>query len=205
LSLYTEIKRRRVFRVGAVYAATAFVVLQAADITLPRLGVPEWAMSLIVVLLGLGFPVALVLAWALELTAGGVRVTRGATADTGDGGAPALLGGRTIAVVALLLAVGVGLGAGLFLAPRTGAEPGDARMADAGPAAATDRSVAVLPFADFSPGGGQEWFSDGLAEEIVSAAAGVAARRDVCLSTIVTIPPERCPELWCTPDVPFGG
>lgn len=50
-----------------VYAATAFVVLQAADIMLPRLGIPDWAMSLIVVLVVLGFPVALVLTWALEL------------------------------------------------------------------------------------------------------------------------------------------
>jgi TolB-like protein len=171
VSLYTEFKRRKVFRVAAVYAATAFVVLQAADLTLPRLGVPEWAMSLIVVLLALSFPVAIVLAWALELTPDGVRVTRGATAETGDQPPPALLGGRTIGVVALLLALGIGLGAGLFLAPRTAAEPGDAGRADAAPDAAPDRSVAVLPFADFSPDGGQQWFADGLAEEILNALA----------------------------------
>jgi TolB-like protein len=175
MSLLDEIKRRKVFRVAAVYAATAFVVLQAADLALPRLGVPEWAMSLIVVLLALGFPVALVLAWALELTPDGVRVTRGAPAE-GDGGSTALLGGRTIAVVALLLAVGAGLGAGLILAPRTTVEPGNVMGPGATPdgaasAAAPDRSVAVLPFADFSPDGDQEWFSDGLAEEILNALA----------------------------------
>jgi TolB-like protein len=176
MSLFEEIKRRKVFRVAAVYAATAFVVLQAADLALPRLGVPEWAMSLIVVLLALGFPVALVLAWALELTPDGVRVTRNATAGSENPAPPALLGGRTIAVVALLLAVGVGLGAGLLLAPRTTVEPGNVIGPGATPdgaasAAAPDRSVAVLPFADFSPDGDQEWFSDGLAEEILNALA----------------------------------
>jgi TolB-like protein len=171
MSLFAELKRRKVFRVAVVYAATAFVILQAADIMLPRLAVPEWAMTLIVVLVVLGFPVALVLGWALELTPDGVRVTRGATADSREGSAPALLGGRTIAVVALLLAVGAGLGAGLILAPRTTPPPADPDMAGAGPAAAPDRSVAVLPFADFSPGGDQEWFSDGLAEEILNALA----------------------------------
>jgi hypothetical protein len=75
-----ELRRRKVFRVAAVYGAVAFVVLQAADIMLPRLGVPEWAMSLIVVLVVLGFPVALVMAWALELTPDGVRMTPASTA-----------------------------------------------------------------------------------------------------------------------------
>jgi hypothetical protein len=72
---FAELKRRKVVRVAVVYAATGFVVLQVADIMLPRLGVPEWAMSLIVLLLILGFPVAVVLASALELLPEGVRVT----------------------------------------------------------------------------------------------------------------------------------
>jgi hypothetical protein len=171
MSLFDEIRRRKVFRVAAVYAATAFVVLQAADLALPRLGVPEWAMSLIVVLLVLGFPVALVLAWALELTPDGVRVTRGATAGSGNAPPPALLGGPTIAVVALLLAVGVGLGAGLILAPRTTPAPAEGGMATAGQGAAPDRSVAVLPFADFSPDGDQEcpWSSRAASSERATA------------------------------------
>ena len=65
--LFQELKRRKVVRVAVVYAATAFVVLQAADIILPGLGVPAWGMSLVVVLTLLGFPIAGVLAWALEV------------------------------------------------------------------------------------------------------------------------------------------
>jgi TolB-like protein len=171
VSLYSELKRRKVVRVALVYVATAFAVVQAADVMLPRMGVPEWVTNLVVALAVLGLPIALVLAWALELTPDGVRVTRDATAGSGNPAPPALLGRRTIAVVALLLAVGVGLGAGLILAPRTGLDPGDARAALTDPDAAHERSIAVLPFADFSPDRDQEWFSDGLAEEILNALA----------------------------------
>jgi hypothetical protein len=75
LSLFEELKRRKVVRVAVVYAATAFAIVQAADVMLPRLGVPDWTLTLIVVLVVLGFPVAVVLGWALELTPEGVRVT----------------------------------------------------------------------------------------------------------------------------------
>jgi hypothetical protein len=72
MSFFEELKRWKVIRVALVYAATAFVVLQAADLVLPRLGVPEWAMSLVVVLALLGFPLALWLAWAFDVTPDGV-------------------------------------------------------------------------------------------------------------------------------------
>jgi hypothetical protein len=72
MSLFHELKRRKVFRVAVVYAATAFAVLQGADIILPNLGVPGWAMGFLVVLVLLGFPIALVLAWALEVRRQGV-------------------------------------------------------------------------------------------------------------------------------------
>jgi hypothetical protein len=84
MGLLVELRRRKVFRVAAVYAAMAFVLLQAVDIMLPRLGVPDWAVSLVVALVVLGFPVALVLGWALELTPEGVRVTAPASDPTGS-------------------------------------------------------------------------------------------------------------------------
>jgi hypothetical protein len=74
-SLFAELKRRKVFRVAVVYAATAFAVLQAADIMLPQMGVPAWGLSLVVALIVLGFPIAVVLGWALEVTPDGVKVT----------------------------------------------------------------------------------------------------------------------------------
>jgi TolB-like protein len=168
--LLVELKRRRVFRVAAVYAAVGFVVLQAADIMLPRLAVPDWALTLIVVLTILGFPIALVLAWALELTPEGVRVTAPA-APRSDGGAeplPPLLGKRTTGVAVGLVILGVGLGAGWFLKPAASALPEPAAAAHA----PEDRkSIAVLPFDDLSAERDQEWFSDGLTEEILNSLA----------------------------------
>lgn len=91
-SFFTELKRRKVVRVAIVYAATAFAVLQAADIMLPRMGIPDWGMSLVVALAVLGFPIALVLAWALDLTPDGLRMTLSRSSTDPSGLAPSLLG-----------------------------------------------------------------------------------------------------------------
>jgi TolB-like protein/Flp pilus assembly protein TadD len=162
MNLFSELRRRKVFRVAVVYAATVFVVLQVADIMLPRLGVPEWAMSFIVLLVALGFPVALVLAWALELTPDGIRVTPAPA--TGDAGRPqpALLGRRTVLAAAVLLILGVGLGAGWILTP--GAAVPDP-VADG--ARRTPGSVAVLPFDNFAVEN-EDYFSDGITEDIIA-------------------------------------
>jgi TolB-like protein len=171
VSLYREFKRRKVFRVAVVYAATAFVVLQAAELLASGLGLPDWVFRAITVLVVVGFPIALVLAWALEVTPEGVRRTPASTSEPEGAPAPALLGGRTIAVATLLVAVGVGLGAGLLLAPRAASDADEGIPTTPEANAVPDRSVAVLPFADFSPESDQAWFSDGLAEEILNALA----------------------------------
>jgi TolB-like protein len=175
IHLLTELKRRKVFRVAVVYAATAFAVLQGADVILPNLGVPGWAMGFLVVLVLLGFPIALVLAWALEVTPDGVKRTGDAPKETQEA-TPSLLGTGTLVVAGLLVAVGVGLSAGWVLKPgAAGPGPGAGPVAEAVPAGAVDvrASIAVLPFADLSPERDQEWFSDGLAEEILNLLASV--------------------------------
>jgi adenylate cyclase len=157
---FAELKRRKVVRVAVVYAATAFVILQAADIMLPRLGVPEWAMSLIVVLVVLGFPLALVLAWALELTPDGVRVTPATVQSDPTQSTPSLLGKRTLVVTGVLIVLGIGLGAGWFLRPTT-------------TPIAREASIAVLPFVNMSASAENEYFSDGISEEILNLLAKV--------------------------------
>jgi TolB-like protein/Tfp pilus assembly protein PilF len=159
---FAELKRRKVVRVAVVYAATGFVVLQVADIMLPSLGVPAWALSLIVVLLILGFPVALVLAWALELTPDGVRVTPAPTAGDQDQPPPSLLGKRTVFMTALLVMLGVGLGAGWLLKP---SGPAPDPVAEGAPHASG--SVAVLPFDNFALQD-EDYFSDGITEDIIA-------------------------------------
>ncbi len=76
---FAELKRRRVFRVMAVYGVVAFGIIEAADAIFPRMALPDWTVTLIVWLALLGFPVAIVLAWALEMTPEGVQRTAGAT------------------------------------------------------------------------------------------------------------------------------
>jgi adenylate cyclase len=176
MSLLAELKRRKVVRVAVVYAATAFAVLQAAEIMLPRMGVPDWGISLVIALIVLGFPLALVLGWALEVTPDGIKRTEAAPAETSDAAPPALLGKRTVLASALLVAVGVGLGAGWLLKPGApgqeeaitpvaGASSDTTAPAVAGPA---DNSIAVLPFLNMSPDPENAYFADGIAEELLN-------------------------------------
>jgi TolB-like protein len=161
----SELKRRKVVRVAVVYAATAFVLLQAADLLVAGLRLPEWVFPTITVLLVLGFPVALILGWALELTPHGVRVTTSSPTDPGEPPL-SLLGRRTLVVTAFLVTLGLGLGAGLFLAPD--APPSEGRT---GTTSEDARSLAVLAFTDLSEAGDQKWFAEGLAEEILTSLA----------------------------------
>lgn len=73
--LFADMKRRAVFKVAAVYGAVSFVVLQVADLIFPALALPEWTLTFVVALAALGFPLALVLAWAFKKTPEGMRRT----------------------------------------------------------------------------------------------------------------------------------
>jgi len=188
MSFFAELKRRKVIRVAVVYAATAFAVLEAADIMLPLMGVPEWGINLVFALIVLGFPIALVLAWALELTPDGLKRTGGAATQTGENTAPALLGRRTVLVSALLVALGLGLGAGWFLkpsAPESIAAVDSSSNAEAAaeeqpsPPVAGQQSIAVLPFVNMSADPEQAYFADGLSEELLNVLAQVRAFRVV--------------------------
>ena len=169
MNLFAELKRRKVFRVAVVYAATAFAVLQGADILLPNLGVPDWAMRFLVAVVLLGFPLALVLAWALEIKPDGSIQRTGAAAAPGE--TPALLGKRTLIVAGLLVAVGVGLSAGWLLRP--GAPAPRAGSPSVEPELTVATSIAVLAFENMSPDPDNAFFADGIAEEILNLLADV--------------------------------
>lgn len=158
-----ELKRRSIFRVVAVYGAVSFVILQAVDIVFPAIPLPAWTNSLVVWLVILGFPIALVLAWAFELTPEGVRRTEAATKEeiAAIVGQPA----RKRWPSGFLALLGILLLAAGFWSGRRSRESGSAAAqvgADGRPA------IAVLPFADMSPEGDQAYFSDGISEEILT-------------------------------------
>ncbi len=82
MSLIAELKRRNVFRVGAAYAIVAWLLVEVASVVLPTFKAPEWVMQVFTFLVILGFPLALILAWAFELTPGGIK--REATVDPAE-------------------------------------------------------------------------------------------------------------------------
>lgn len=81
--LFRELKRRNVYQVAATYGVVGFVLIQVADLTFVRLGLPSWTVTFLIVLVAMGFPLAVVLAWAFELTTEGVRRTADATSAKG--------------------------------------------------------------------------------------------------------------------------
>jgi len=170
---FAELKRRRVFRVMAVYGAVAFVVVQVADLAFPRLGMPDWTITLVLLLSLLGFPIAIVLTWAFEQTPQGLKRTERAAPELIDriASAPPAqrwpMGLAAAAGTALLL-VGV-----WWVLDGPGADSAVAALDSDDPV----ESIAVLPFADLSPEGDQAYFGDGLAEELLDALARVNGLR----------------------------
>ena len=168
--LLAELKRRHVFRVMVGYGIFSFAVLQVTEPIMHGAGLPDWVLTVVLVALVMGFPVAVILAWVYDLTAQGVKRTPSATGP----GAPRVGRARLLlplAVAAVVLAIATG-GAGAWYAWKRAAEhPPVAAVPGAGP------SIAVMPFTDMNPGQEQDYFGDGIAEEILGALSRVAGLR----------------------------
>ena len=175
MSFFAELKRRNVIRVGIAYVVVAWVVAQVAEFAFENFGAPDWVLKSVVVMLILGMPLVLVFAWAFELTPEGIKLekeverTDSITSQTGR-----KLDRTTIVV--LLIALGWfawdKFGSGPEPAATTAAvdEIADAPAAEAD-AAGAEKSVAVLPFVAMSSGPDDEYFADGLTEEILNSLA----------------------------------
>ena len=156
-----KLKRRGVFRAAALYGTAAFVAIEGADLVFPRLAFPEWTVTLVVWLALVSFPVAVLLAWKYERTPEGLKSTDPAHTVELDAIAAQPRRSRWPAGVAALVGIALlGLGAWWTLT-RTG------------PGASTYDSIAVLPFTNLSEDPDNQYFSDGLAEELINALAGV--------------------------------
>lgn len=159
-----ESRRRHVWRAGVVYLLTAFAVAEVADLVFPRLGLPEWTVTLVIVLAILGFPIALVLAWAFELTPEGVQRAEPSTGEPPGPGRRPVTGLVYPAAAALVL-----VAAYLLLGRGETAEPSDSTL----------RALAVLPFANLTPDAESEYFADGMTEELIVALGRVEGLRIV--------------------------
>jgi TolB-like protein len=180
VTLFNELKRRNVIRVALFYIVAAWLLVQVAETVLPLFDVPDGVLRGLVILLALGFVPALVLAWVFELTPQGLK----RESDPALSDAMREQGARRLniaVIVLLLLAIGLfgyerlrGVSAPPVLPappPPVAEVPSEAAPAPA-PAAATAaeaQSIAVLAFADLSPDRDQEYFGDGIAEEILNA------------------------------------
>jgi adenylate cyclase len=163
---FAELKRRNVYKVGAAYLVVAWLLIQVATATFPVLEIPNWATKLVIALVVLGFPIALILAWAFELTPQGIQRTEDATAAE----RPARRRWIVLAVIAAVAAAAVGL---WQWQSRPGEKPAGAGAMPPPPPAAEMKSIAVLPFVNLSGDPANEYFSDGITEEILNALAHV--------------------------------
>ena len=164
MSLFQELKRRNVIRIAILYLVSSWVLLQLADVLSSLLNAPEAAGSIVVMLLILGFFPALIFAWVYEMTPDGLK--READVDRTQSQTPET-GKKINTVIIVLLVIAIsGLIADRLVPETTVVE--DVVVADAVEAPIDNLSIAVLPFADLSPGGDQEYFSDGIAEEILN-------------------------------------
>jgi TolB-like protein/tetratricopeptide (TPR) repeat protein len=147
MSFWQELKQRHVFRVGAIYLAVSWLIIQVVSAVAEPLNLPDWFDTVVILLLAGGFPVALLLAWALELTPDGIRREQGAAARR----APAVPVGRTIdfAIIGVLV-----IALALTLLNRTPPAP--------------DNSIAVLLFTDQSDDVDQNYLSRSIPSEILN-------------------------------------
>ena len=161
MSLFTELKRRNVFKVGAAYLVVAWLTVQAASIAFPTFEAPAWALRVFIFVAMLGFPIALVIAWGFELTPAGIRVE---TAPAGNK--------RMLAIAGVLVALAI---AWYFRAELPGVEqaPGQQRLA-------------VLPFANFSPDPDNAFFTDGLHDDILTALSRLQGVEVISRTTMQT-------------------
>ena len=172
-SFVAELKRRNVYKVAVAYAVAAWLLIQIATQVFPFFEIPNWAVRLVVVLLALGFPVALVLAWAFEITPEGIK--RESEIDAGQSITHST--GRKLVAITAVLAV---IAAGLFVfrlvgtarwAVRSGSDDGR-RSAASLPIPA--KSIAVLPFENLSEDKANAYFAEGIQDEILTRLAKIA-------------------------------
>ncbi|UCH62327.1 MAG: tetratricopeptide repeat protein [Fidelibacterota bacterium] len=146
-----ELKRRRVFRVAVVYAGIAFIIVQIMDGTFEPMGIPDWVSRLIIILLALGFPVSIGLAWAFDITDKGIVRTKGKPS------APTtphhiVIGNKALAVIAVLAIIVAAW----------------ALLREPSPGGAVISSIAVLPLDNISGDPEQEYFTEGMHEAIIT-------------------------------------
>ena len=171
MSLFEELKRRNVFRVGIAYAISAWVLLQVVDLVLENIEAPALVMQIFMLALAIGFPIALIFAWAFEMTPDGVKLEKYVDRSKSITEETAQKMNRNI-IIALVIAVALLLvdkfTPDMETQPEPVAEPLETVGVSAAETPSSEKSIAVLPFVDMSPESDQAYFADGISEEILN-------------------------------------
>ena len=179
---WQELKRRKVFRVIAMYAATAFIIMEAGDIMLPRLGLPDWTVSFIIVLLIIGFPISVILAWIFDITPEGVKKTESIEV-TKEQESPSVSAKRRLRVSDVIIAMLVVV-VGILAYPKIfkkdkfeGIRDADGRI-----------SVAVMPFENLSGDSSYNVWQSGFQNLLISTLSNsdeLQVRQYQTMSTLI--------------------
>jgi len=169
---FAELKRRNVYKVGVAYAVVGWLIAQVATQIFPFLEIPNWAIRLVVLLIVIGFPIALIIAWAFELTPEGIKRT-----EEVDPAALARQPRKHAWIVVVI--VGAALSVALFFFGRYSAQTprqdtSAARTDATRVSTVPQKSIAVLPFENLSDDKGAAYFADGIQDEILTKLASIA-------------------------------
>ena len=161
---FDEVKRRKVYQVAAAYIIAAGGIIQLASAAFPAWELPNWMLRLVIVLLLMGFPIALILAWAYDITAQGVRATP----------APAVPRSHRRRNIVMLTVTGViiSAAAGFFLLPRVSAHK-------------CDKSIAVLPFENLSDEKENAYFADGIQDDVLTNLSKIGDLRVISRTSVM--------------------
>jgi TolB-like protein/Flp pilus assembly protein TadD len=186
-NFFAEVKRRNVYKVAVAYAVVGWLIVQVASTVLPTFHSPEWVVQSLVVIVALGFPIALILAWAFEATPEGIKRTELADAM------PVVTGHKKHAWIYIIV-IGALLSIGLFFLGRfstgnksTAASPNEVSL----------KSIAVLPFENLSSDKENAYFAEGIQDEILTRLAKIGALKVISRTSTshYASSPQNLPEI----------
>jgi TolB-like protein/Flp pilus assembly protein TadD len=190
----TELKRRKVYRVAVAYAIVAWLLIQAGSILFPTFEAPPWVMKVFVTAVILGFPVALILAWAFEMTPEGIRLAEEAPAQ--ESKAPKR-GSKWTAIIVAAAMLAAALLAFQFARTRKAATAELLNQTAPTASTAMDKSVAVLPFENLSSDKENAFFAQGIQDEIITTLSRISGLRVISRTSTArySSTPENLPEI----------
>jgi len=186
-NFFAELKRRNVYKVAVAYAVVGWLIAQIATQIFPFLEIPNWVVRLVIVLIAIGFPIALVIAWAFEATPEGIKRT-----EVADGMGVTTAGHKKHAWI-YIVAIGAVISVALFFAGRYTA--GNKAIAPANDA--SNKSIAVLPFENLSSDKENAYFAEGIQDEILTRLAKIGALKVISRTSTshFASSPQNLPEI----------